>query len=116
MLHYVLLDNESRIRASSQTHEMGEGTIQVDLPNNIDLSRQQDYKWVDGGLIYDPIIGQDPEQQPDPTQLQIAALENEVLQGYMAQAELYERTLQLEAENLTTMMALADIYEMMMGG
>ena len=49
---------------------------------------------------------------PDP----IEVLKAELLSSYMAQAELYERTLALEEENLATMGALAWLYEMMIGG
>lgn len=41
----------------------------------------------------------------------VDGLEGELLGAYLAAAELYERTLQLEAENLTTMMALTELYE-----
>lgn len=57
-----------------------------------------------------------PAPEPDPMALRIAALEEELLVSYLAQAELYEKTLAQESENLTTMLAVAEIYEKMLGG
>ena len=61
-------------------------------------------------LVHDPL----PAAEPEPSEMEI--LQGELLNSYLAQTELYERTLALEEENLLTMVAIADVYEMILGG
>ena len=72
-----------------------------------------EYRFVDGGYVHEPLP---PAPQPPKEPTDIERLEGELLTSYIAQAELYERTLVLEEENITTMMAVAELFEMMMGG
>jgi len=56
-----------------------------------------------------------PEPEPGADE-RIAVLEDELLISYLAQAEMYEQMLSMQAESLMTMEALAEIYEIMIGG
>ena len=72
-----------------------------------------EYRFVDGGYVHEPLPPA-PETPKEPTDIE--RLEWELLTSYIAQAELYERTLALEEENVTTMMAVAELFEMILGG
>ena len=56
-----------------------------------------------------------PEPEPGADE-RIAVLEDELLISYLAQTEMYEQMLSMQAESLMTMEALAEIYEIMIGG
>lgn len=114
MKRNVLLKDDMRIGATSDPpFSAGPGEFSFDFPDGFDFERQSDWKIIDGALVYDPVP--EPEPIPDPG-IRIAALEEELLMSYLAQAELYERTLAQEQETLATMLAVAEIYEMMIGG
>lgn len=80
------------------------------------------HKIVDGAVVYDaslePCLPDDANTPDEMTLLQhrIDHLQDELLTGYMAQAELYELTLRLEDQNLVAFMAIAELYETALSG
>lgn len=58
-----------------------------------------------------------PEESPlSEEQRKLQETEKALLASYEAQADLYERTLSLEEENTSTQLALAELFEAVMGG
>ena len=94
--YYVVLAEDDRIGASSDGFDMGEGTIEAMMPDEFNPEFQQNWRVVDGGGVYDPL----PEVPPEPTEIE----------------KVEARTAALEDEAMVTMLALADVYEMIAGG
>ena len=96
MIRYATLDDERRIRATtipmvkppepvedeeSDVREDGtpeyyppdEGQFVIDFPEDFDFGRQQDWKWIDDTLAYDPLP--EPEPSPDYTAFLMGLME-----------------------------------------
>lgn len=59
---YLMLDQNGRITATTNSKEYAEGMIEFDLPEDFDYSHQEDYRIVDGELIEDPLPMSDEEK------------------------------------------------------
>lgn len=53
MKAWVLTDENGRVTATAISGTLDGGT-EADLPEEYDLERQQDWRLVDGTLVYDP--------------------------------------------------------------
>jgi len=53
MKAWVLTDENGRVTATAISGTLDGGT-EADLPEGYDLERQQDWRLVDGTLVYDP--------------------------------------------------------------
>ena len=51
----VCLMDDNRIGATSADYDCGEDQFDYIFPENFDFEHQDDYKIIDGKLIYDPI-------------------------------------------------------------
>ena len=51
---YIKIDDEGRITAASRTHHCGEGEIEVEIPEEIDMEVIHEYRYRDGAFFYDP--------------------------------------------------------------
>lgn len=76
---YVMLDENGRICATTDTKEYAEGMIEFDLPEDFDYSHQEDYRIEGGELVKDPVPLSDEEKKVNEEierqkQLQIAAI------------------------------------------
>lgn len=76
---YVMLDENSRICATTDTKEYAEGMIEFDLPEDFDYSHQEDYRIEGGELVKDPVPLSDEEKKVNEEierqkQLQIATI------------------------------------------
>lgn len=60
---YVMLDENGRICATTDTKEYAEGMIEFDLPENFDYSHQEDYRIEGGELVKDPVPSSDEEKK-----------------------------------------------------
>ena len=55
MLYYIKLNTAGRIGAVSVTNDdMGEGTVQMEMPDDFNPQTSQDWRVADGAPIYDP--------------------------------------------------------------
>lgn len=63
MIRNVMLGIDNRIVATSANYNIGPEQIQFDFQSDFDFCTQNDYKIVDGLLVYDPVV----EPQPDAT-------------------------------------------------
>ena len=69
MLHQVVLMEDGRISATSNSSILGPNAIEVDFPDDFDFSLQHEYR-IDGmQLVHDPL----PDPEPEPTERQILA-------------------------------------------
>ena len=76
---YVMLDENGRICATTDTKEYAEGMIEFDLPEDFDYSHQEDYRIEGGKLVKDPVPLSDEEKKVNEEierqkQLQIATI------------------------------------------
>ena len=73
-----------------------------------------------GELTLSGIAKPEPEPWPEPPPSlndKVTAIEGDILNSYLAQVELYEENLAIKAEQKTVMLALVEMYEMiLMGG
>lgn len=60
---YVMLDENGRICATTDTKEYAEGMIEFDLPEDFDYSRQEDYRIEGDELVKDPVPLSDEEKK-----------------------------------------------------
>ena len=60
---YVMLDENGRICATTDTKEYAEGMIEFDLPEDFDYSHQEDYRIEGGELVKDPVPLSDEEKK-----------------------------------------------------
>lgn len=76
---YVMLDENGRICATTDTKEYAEGMIEFDLPEDFDYSHQEDYRIEGDELVKDPVPLSDEEKKVNEEierqkQLQIATI------------------------------------------
>lgn len=60
---YVMLDENGRICATTDTKEYAEGMIEFDLPEDFDYSHQEDYRIEGGELVKNPVPLSDEEKK-----------------------------------------------------
>lgn len=52
---YVMTDENGRITATTDRKEFAEGMRSIDLPDDFDISKQGEYRIIDGELVHDPL-------------------------------------------------------------
>lgn len=59
---FILTNDENRIiRASdNELFHVGEGEIQVEIPETVDFENICDYRYIDGEYVYDPLPRPEP--------------------------------------------------------
>lgn len=114
---WVKLDSDNRICMITSTQQEEEQFL-FDFPQDFDIGSHNNYKIVDGELIYDEMVYPEIEVQPTEEQLRIAALEEQLAMTNEALAmadevsiELYETVMAQEEVNNAQDDALIDIYE-----
>ena len=53
---YIKVDSTNRVTAASYTYHCGEGELQVNIPIDIDLEHINEYKYVGGHFVHDPVV------------------------------------------------------------
>ena len=99
MIYQALVGEDNRITAflpANDDGSLGPEAIEIDIENDFNLSQIHHYIVLDGALVYDPL----PEPEPKPDRVE----------------QLEARVVELEQENTATMVALVEVYEMMLGG
>lgn len=74
MIYYVSVDEDSRIQATTQHEEYAIGMTQFEFPEDFDFSKQNDYRIVDGELVYDPLPVVEIEPEPTPVEAAVSYL------------------------------------------
>lgn len=64
---YIKIDETNRITAASLEFHCGEGEIEVEIPEEIELKDINEYKYVNGEFVYDSL----PSEEPEASQLDI---------------------------------------------
>ena len=74
MIYYVSVDEDGRIQATTQHEEYAIGMTQFEFPEDFDFSKQNDYRIVDGELVYDPLPVVEIEPEPTPVEAAVSYL------------------------------------------
>lgn len=111
---YVELNEENRITGVQST-KVNDNMFLFDFPVGFDISNHQNYKIIDGELVFDEFIYPEIEVQPTEEQLRITALEEALLVTDETAIELYENQMAQEEVNLAQDEALIELYEMVGG-
>lgn len=74
---YISLDDDGRIAATSPSFPCVESEMAFDFPPEFDVTKQKEYRIIDGTLVHAPL----PVEPPVPTEAErLAALEAAVLE------------------------------------
>ena len=73
---YIKIAEDGRVTAASKTHHCGEGEIEMEIPEEIDIETIHEYRFESGEFIHDPKVTEPVEPKPT-TAERIAALELE---------------------------------------
>ena len=112
--YYVALDSDNRI-TEVQSIKKNEDMFLFDFPIGFDISNHQNYKIVDGELVFDEFIYPEIEVQPTEEQKQIAELQEIVTATDEAVISLYEMSMSQNEVNDAQDEAIIGIYEMLGG-
>jgi len=96
MGYYVSVDENGRISGISANTPIGKEPMMFDFPKDFGFDRLHEYVLSKGKLVHDPL----PEPDPEPDRVD----------------QLETRVEELEQENTATMVALVEVYEMMLAG
>ena len=102
MKYQVILGQDNRIAVSSADSNLGPDAMEFEFPEDFDFSLQHNYLVIGGELAHDPLPELEPESSP------IERLEARV-------QELAQENQALAQENTATMVALTEVYELLMG-